>query len=336
VAVLFGPYRVFEALGIGGMATVNRAEITIDGAVYEIALKCLDAELARDKIFVRRFIAEARLGQLLKHPNIARTHEIGNVESTHFIAFEYIPGVTVLQIFDAALESRPPPVYITLRIIAHIARALAYAHDLVDEQGRHVELIHRDIAPSNILVADNGAVKLIDFGVAKSTLAHVNTAVGEVIGKLGYVAPEYLRTGKVDVRADIYSLGVIAYELLTGKRLFAVETLEDAEAVRYVELQPPSTLNEQLPSDLDPIILKMLAPDPAKRWQTATELQTEIEEFIDISGLAIHESDIASWVNQVFGAPTRVPQRAKTSDIVMDVEFDIESVFKRVRARTES
>ncbi|MCW5803313.1 MAG: serine/threonine protein kinase [Deltaproteobacteria bacterium] len=317
------------------MATVHRAEIVIDGALYEVALKCLDEELARDRTFVRRFIAEARLGQLLRHPNIARTHEVGCIDNIHFIAFEWIPGVTVMQLFDLARETRPTPVPITVRVITHVARALAYGHELRDEQGQRVGLIHRDIAPSNIIVGDNGTTKLIDFGVAKSTLAHVNTAAGSVIGKLGYVAPEYLRTGRCDPRADLYSLGVIAWEMLTGRRLFESETLDGAEAERAAPLPRPSSLHADVPRELDRLVLGALAPDPDRRWQSAGELADALDAFAAARGLTIADADVSAWVMAEFGAPDRVPARAKTAEIVLDVELGVEQAFARVRARTE-
>ena len=292
-------------------------------------------KLARDRTLVRRFIAEARLGQLLNHPNIARTHEVGCIDATHFIAFEWVPGVTALQLFELARETRPPPVYITLRVITQVARALAYAHELRDEHGHRVGLIHRDVAPSNIIVGDSGVTKLIDFGVAKSTLAHVSTVAGAVIGKLGYVAPEYLKTGTCDARADVYSLGVIAWELLTGRRLFEAETLDAAEAERFAPRTPPSHLNPQVPAELDQVILTTLAASPGKRWRTAADVADALEAFTTAAGLAIEDADVAAWVMREFGAPTRQKIRARTADIESDVEFDIEQTFAKVRARTE-
>lgn len=333
---MFGPYRICEALGIGGMATVHRAEIDIDGSVFEVAIKCLDPELARDRTFVRRFIAEARLGQLLRHANIARTHEVGCIEDTHFIAFEYIPGVTVMQLFEHALETRPAPVFVTLHIITQVARALAYAHDLRDENNQIVGLIHRDIAPSNIIVSDTGGTKLIDFGVAKSTIGHVNTVVGSVIGKLGYVAPEYLKTGKLDTRADIYSLGVIAYELLTARRLFDVETIDEAEAMRFARIPQPSHINPQVPGDLDKIVMNMLATNPQRRYQMAGDLQTALETFGDQAGLTISDADVAAWLkNEVGELPSVRAPTKRTKEIAIEIDAGIEQAFARVRARTE-
>jgi serine/threonine protein kinase len=317
------------------MAAVNRAEITIDGAVYQVALKRLDPELADDRTFVRRFVAEARIGQLLRHPNIARAHEVGCIDETHFIAFEWIPGVTMAQIFDLAQETRPPPVPITLRVITQVARALAYSHHLSDENGNKLDLVHRDIAPSNVIVGDDGVTKLIDFGVAKSTIGHVRTVAGEVIGKLGYVAPEYLKTGKCDARADIYSLGVVAWEALTGRRLFAAETLDAAEAMRSAPWTPPSALEPEVDADVDDLIGRMLIREPHLRWQTAREVADALDEYVELAGLGVTDAEVAAWVTREFGAPTRRKIRARTADIERDVELDIEATFAKVRSRTE-
>lgn len=336
VAVTFGPYRVCEPLGAGGMATVFRAEIDIAGELFVVALKCLDPELANDRTFVRRFIAEARLGQLLKHPNIARTHEVGCIDNTHFIAFEYIPGFTLLRVLGHVSETKPPPVFVTLRVITQVARALAYAHDLRDEQGQSVSLIHRDIAPSNVIISDTGSTKLIDFGVAKSTFAHVNTLVGQVIGKLSYVAPEYLRTGKLDARADLYSLGVIAHEMLTAERLFDGETIDAAEIERASPIAPPSRINPHVPADLDRIVLKALAPKPAARWQTAAELADALEAFTAQAGLAIEDADVADWVRKELGdIPALRAPRLETAEIAIDIDSGVDAAFARVRLRTE-
>jgi eukaryotic-like serine/threonine-protein kinase len=316
------------------MAVVYRAEIDADGRTYMVALKCLLPELARDKVFVRRFIAEARLGQQISHPNIARTHEVGFHDNIHFIALEYVPGVTLLRLFQHAQDTRPMPVWATLHVIAQIARALAHAHDLRDEQGKSLGLIHRDIAPSNIIVADTGIAKLIDFGVAKSTISHVRTGVGEVIGKLGYVAPEYLRTGKLDPRADLYSLGVVAYEMLTARRLFDVQSLRSAEVLRASEIPPPSSLNPQVPPELDRIVMRVLAHDPDERVQTAVDLFTVLDRFAHEAGLASEDRDVAAWIgSELQDMPVAAPTY-DTEDIAIDVELGIEEAFARVRAKT--
>jgi len=173
---VFGPYVVHEPLGVGGMATVHRAEIVVEGETHTVALKRLLPELARNTSFVRRFVDEARLGQRLKHANIAKTYDIGCIDNTHYIALEHVRGPTLLRLLQRSMKAGPMPIFIALHIITQVSRALAYAHGLRDETGRPLNLIHRDIAPGNIIVSETGATKLIDFGVAKTTSAHVRTA----------------------------------------------------------------------------------------------------------------------------------------------------------------
>lgn len=325
-----------EELGTGGMAVVYRAEIDADGRTYMVALKILLPELAGDKTFVRRFIAEARLGQQISHPNVARTHEVGFHDNTHYITLEYVPGVTLLRLFQHAEETAPMPVWATLHIIAQVARALAYAHDLRDPQGKPLGLIHRDIAPSNIIVADTGSTKLIDFGVAKSTISHVRTGVGEVIGKLGYVAPEYLTSGRLDVRADLYSLGVVAYEMLTAHRLFDVQSVRTAETLRMRPIAPPSSINPQVPAELDGLVLNVLAADPAARVQTAVDLFVALEQVAQDTGLVVEDRDVAAWVAaELHGLPAPEPTH-DTADHAIDVELELDEAFDRVRAKTRS
>jgi serine/threonine-protein kinase len=227
------------------------------------------------------------------------------------------------------------PVWATLHIIGQIARALAYAHDLRDETGRSLGLIHRDIAPSNIIVAETGITKLIDFGVAKSTISHVRTGVGEVIGKLGYVAPEYLSTGKLDPRADLYSLGVVAYEMLTARRLFDVgDSLRRAEALRAGEIAPPSSINPQVLPELDRLVLRVLAHDPEARVQTAVELFTALDQLAHETGLVVEDRDVAAWINSELDELPAAAPLQDTDDIAVDVDAGIEEAFARVRAKT--
>src|SRR5512139_761657 len=243
MAQQFGPYIVHEQLGMGGMASVHRAEINADGETHVVALKCLLPELARNIQFVRRFVDEARLGQKLRHANIAKTFEVGCIDNTHFIALEYVRGPTLQRLLQRSMSAqRPMPIFITLHVVTQVARALAYAHGLRGDNDQPLNLIHRDIAPSNIIVSTTGSTKLIDFGVAKTSNAHVRTAAGAIIGKLGYVAPEYLH-GTLDARVDLYSLGVIAWELLAARKLFEADDVRTAHQMRSGTIAPPSSIN---------------------------------------------------------------------------------------------
>ncbi len=334
VGELFGPYRLAEQLGIGGMATVHRAEVEADGQTFVVALKRLLPELARDVPFVRRFVDEARLGQRLRHANIARTHEVGCIDGTHFIALEYVPGPTLLRLFHHALDTGPIPTFVALHVVTQIARALAYAHGLRDENGRPLGIVHRDIAPSNIIVSESGSAKLIDFGVAKTAISHVRTGVGAVIGKLGYVAPEYLRTGTLDARADLYSLGVVAYETLTARRLFDVDDLRTAEKLRAAKIAPPSSINPHVPAELDRIVMIALARDPDARWQSGLDLYTALDNLAHDAGLAVPDREVSEWVRSELAALVPDTPVPRTEEIAIAVEEDLEEAFARVRAPT--
>ncbi|MEO8703139.1 MAG: serine/threonine-protein kinase [Kofleriaceae bacterium] len=331
----FGSYRVFEQLGLGGMAVVHRAEHTAeDGTRRVVALKRLLPELARDRSYVRRFVDEARLGQRLRHANIIRTFEVGRIEGMHFMALEYVRGPTLLQLLQGSIGTQPMPLAIALHVITQVARALAYAHALRDETGRPLQLIHRDIAPSNIIVSDAGATKLIDFGVAKTAVAHVRTNAGCVIGKLGYVAPEYL-TGKLDARVDLFSLGVVAHELLTARPLFAVGDLRSAELLRLCAIDPPSSINPSVPAELDAIVMTALQHDPDQRWQSAFAMYTALSNFAHETGLAVHDREVAAWVATDVDIPRPAPVAAAMPTAELDIEIDIELAFARV-VRTRS
>jgi eukaryotic-like serine/threonine-protein kinase len=325
----FGHYTILEQLGVGGMATVHRAEVLVDGQVRTVALKRLLPELARETSYVRRFVDEARLGQCLRHANIARTFEVGCVETTHFIAFEYVRGVTLLRLMQHASTTKPIPIDATVHIITQVARALAYAHGARSESGQPLNLIHRDIAPGNIMIAETGSTKLIDFGVAKTRSAHVSTGVGSVIGKLGYVAPEYLH-GKLDHRVDLFSLGVVAYELLTARKLYDVEDLRSAESMRATEVLPPSRRNPLVPFKLDEIVMQALQREPSARWQTAYDMYIALSKFADESGFATTDREIAAWLaTELAQLPPQKPsQMVRTAEI----EIEIEEAFARARA----
>jgi serine/threonine protein kinase len=326
----FGPYRVYERLGVGGMAYVHRAELVApNGQSKVVALKRLLPEIANEPSYVRRFIDEARLGQRLRHANIAKTFAVGNVKSTHFMALEYVRGPTLLQLLQRDIA---PPLPITLHILKQVARALAYAHGLRDETGKSLRLIHRDIAPSNIIVSESGVTKLIDFGVAKASTGHVHTKAGAIIGKLGYVAPEYLASSQLDARVDLFSLGVVAYELLTERPLFNVKDLRAAEALRATSIDPPSTINPRVSPDLDDIVMTALQRDPDLRWQNAFAMFTALTNHTQESGLAATDADVAEWVGR------EQPPRAATEEPPMrtaEIEIDLELAFARAFSRTQ-
>ena len=299
---MLGQYAIYERLGRGGMATVNRAEMRgLAGFRKPVALKRLHRHVAEDPKMVEMFVHEARLASHLHHPNIAQTYDLGKVDKTYFIAMEYVPGPTLTQILkQSAVAAGPVPVPIALSILAQICEALDYAHNLCDERGKPLGIIHRDVSPTNIIVSNTGVVKLIDFGIAKATTSN-QTKSGMVKGKFAYMAPEYVSGGQLDLRADLFGLGVIAHELLTGRRLFyARNDFDTIVKLRELAIQPPSRWNPDVPRDLDDIVLTALQRDPDLRWQSASAMRTAITNAMEAFGPRVTNQQVLEWVEWAF------------------------------------
>jgi serine/threonine protein kinase len=236
---------VYEELGVGGMATVHRAEMRgVEGFRKEVALKRLHPYLAATPDIVQSFVREAQLASRLHHTNIAQTFELGKADDNYFISMEYVPGPTLTQVMrQCQIAAGAIPLPVTLGILTQICEALDYAHCRTDDDGKLLGIIHRDVSPSNVVISNTGIVKLLDFGIAKVTSRQdLDTPVGIVIkGKFDYIAPEYLGGGKLDLRADLFALGVIAHELLTGRKLFAgKDDFETTTMVLEMPIPPPS------------------------------------------------------------------------------------------------
>jgi hypothetical protein len=301
----FGTYYVYEELGVGGMATVHRAERRVNGTRQRVALKRLLPAAAHDPDLVELFLDEAQLASLLHHRNIAEIYECGRVGDEYFLAMELVAGPTLKALLKHCQNTVGLiPYPIALNLLVQICEALAYAHDVVDDTGKRLELVHRDVSPSNIVISSNGVVKLIDFGIAKT--ASTNTQAGIIKGKLGYIAPEYLEGG-IDRRADLWAVGVVAYELLTNKRLFTGD--DDLELIRQVKSQPivpPSLHNPDVPPELDAIVMTALRRDPARRWQNAAAMRNALVG----AGRPSSYAETVEWVEWVYtlaeGAPRPV------------------------------
>ena len=293
----FGSYEIYEELGAGGLATVHLARTR---AVKDpVALKRLHPHIANVRELVASFIDEARLARHLRHPGIARVYEFGKLRGIYWIAFEFVPGPTVLQLKEHCYEYVGRiPVMVVLEIAYQLCDALDHAHNLCNELGHPLGIVHRDVSPSNVIVSITGQVKLIDFGLAKTKQSTVQSQAGVIKGKLNYVAPEYLAGGKLDARCDLWALGVVMYELLTGRRLFdAPEQGEILDRVRSLPIPSPSRVNPEVPHEVDAIVLKALARDPNQRWQSAGDMR-------DAIGVAaagrLTQRQFVSWVEWVF------------------------------------
>jgi eukaryotic-like serine/threonine-protein kinase len=317
----FGPYLVYERLGQGGMATVHRAEKRGVGIRKPIALKRLLPHVAADPDLIKLFVDEARLASHLHHANVAQTYELGKVDDTFFIAMEYASGPTLSQIIRQCQKAAGEiPQTVTVNILAQICEALDYAHNLCDESGQSLRIIHRDVSPANIIVTNTGLVKLIDFGIAKATISSVKTQTGFIKGKFGYIAPEYI-TGKIDSRVDLFAVGVVAHEMLAGRRLFeGKDDFETLANIREMVMQPPSRWNPHVTPALDDIVMTALERDPDRRWQSAAAMQVALSNVAREFGLVVGGTQLAEWIDWAFSQVPRDAGNTRRSEPSIDTD----------------
>ena len=301
-----GPYLVYELLGAGGMATVHRAEREgIEGFRRPVALKRLLPHLIDDADIVAAFVREAQLAAKLHHANIAQTFDLGRVDDTYFIAMEYVPGPTLTQVMRHCEDVGAMPMPIVLAILIQICDALDHAHNLADEHGRPLGIVHRDVSPANIIISNTGMAKLIDFGIAKVMTGEHRTQAGLIKGKFAYLAPEYIG-GKLDHRADLFAVGIVGWELLTGKPLFHTSNdFDTIQRVREMPIQPPSRWNTQVTRDLDDIIQTALQRDPALRWQSAAAMRAALANTMRELDILVGPKEVFDWVEWAFSQKRR-------------------------------
>ena len=299
----FGPYVVHERLGVGGMATVHRAkERGIEGFERIVALKRLLPHLAEDASFVKSFVREAKFASMLQHANIVQLYELGRVGSTYYISMEHIDGRDVRRILHQARRAAGPPnINVALSLLIQLCDALEYAHTRCDEHGVPLGLVHRDVSPSNLLVTRSGHLKVIDFGIAKAQSQQLLTQDGKVKGKLAYMAPEAVTGAAVDSRSDIFSVGVIAHELLTARTLFASKSeYQTLINVQRSDVAPPSSFNQAVPPELDAIVAKALARNPAERYQTAAQMRDDLHGVRTRYNLSATNREVETWCTWAF------------------------------------
>jgi len=282
----FGKFLLMGLIARGGMAEVYRAKLrafgTGDSTESEdiLAIKCMRPALAKETRFVEMFIREGKLAVLLDHESIVRTLEIGRVEGRYFIAMEYIGGKDLTQVLRRCQESNQRiPVPHACFVAACMAEGLHYAHTRADNEGRILNIVNRDVSPSNVRINYEGQVKLLDFGIAQAMLKFTSE-IGVLKGKFSYMSPEQIRGMPVDARTDVFSTGIILHEMLTTEKLFRGDTeFALMEKVRKAEVPPPSKFNRRVPEALDRIVMKALARDLDDRYQSARQLADELSAF---------------------------------------------------------
>jgi serine/threonine protein kinase len=299
----FGKYYLLERINVGGMAEVFKAKaFGVEGFERLLAVKRILPNIAEDEEFITMFIDEAKIAVQLNHANIAQIFDLGKVDDSYFIALEYVSGRDLRGIFDRCRQlGEPMPIAQACFIIMKVCEGLDYAHNKRDAAGHELNLVHRDVSPQNVLISYEGEVKLIDFGIAKAAGKASKTQAGILKGKFGYMSPEQVRGLPIDRRSDIFSVGIVLYELLTGERLFVGESdFSTLEKVRNVEILPPSTYNRKIPEELERIVLKALAKDVDERYQNAIDLHDDLQAFMYSSGEFYARKDLAAWQKKTF------------------------------------
>lgn len=297
-----GPYEVLERISAGGMAEVYKARLTgADSFERFVAIKRILPHIARDPNFIAMFQAEAKLAVQLQHGNIAQIYQLGRQDDSFYIALEYVEGRDVGALLDLHQKAgKALPLAQACYIITRCAEGLDYAHNKSDN-GKPLNIIHRDISPPNILISYEGEVKLIDFGLAKATSSSVQTQAGVIKGKLAYMSPEQVRGAPLDARSDVFALGIVFFELLTGRRLFRRDSdIETFESVRQCKVPRPSEVNPAIPAPLEQILLRCLARSLDDRYPSAASLAEALREFVFTHQLRYRGDQLGAWMRQVF------------------------------------
>lgn len=296
-------YRPLFKLDSGGMAEVYVAEAeSVAGFTKKVAIKRILPSLLKEERFVRMFLDEARLSLHFNHANIVSVFDIGKSANAYFIVMEYVEGTNLKYILQyLAKHRRPMPVALAVWVLGEILKGLDYAHELRDPNTqRSLGIVHRDISPPNILVSWNGEVKLTDFGLAKASTQLESTDPGVVKGKFAYLAPEAAHGQEVDHRADIFAVGILAFEMLTGQRLFLAETDYDTvQNVRKAEVPSMRAINPEIPGELEEIVRNALAREADDRYQNASDFADDLLGFLFSRKLKVSARTLRSLLDEL-------------------------------------
>ncbi|NNB97274.1 serine/threonine protein kinase [Corallococcus exiguus] len=306
-----GKYQLVRKLASGGMAEVFLAKAAGPrGFEKTLVLKRILPHLAEDEAFVEMFLGEAQLAARLDHPNVVQIFDFGEVDGSYFLAMEYIDGPTLRRLVKRSAELKQPlPAGLCAKMVAAAAEGLAFAHELSDpETGSPLGLVHRDISPENVLVSRQGAVKVVDFGIAKVAGQSHRTATGVVKGKIAYMPPEQLQAKAMDGRVDVYALGIVLYELLTGRRPFDATTdVSMMQAILFEPFVPAVQRRTDLPEAMQRILEKALAKDREQRYPDCRAFQADLERFVLSLGEPVGAYQIARLVAQVMEGVETMP-----------------------------
>jgi TonB family protein len=310
----FGQYELLEKIASGGMADLFRARRTgVEGFQKIVAIKKILPHIADNDEFITMFADEAKLAAQLNHPNIVHIYDLGKIQAGgYFIAMEYVEGTDLKTILRSGREvNLPLPVPLAAYVAGKVASALDYAHRRRDGKGEELHIVHRDVSPQNILISHEGEIKLCDFGIAKADRKVSQTESGSLKGKLQYMSPEQAWGKPIDHRSDLFSLGSVLHEMLTGERLFQGDSdLVVLELVRKAQVEPPSRVNPDVSPALDAVVLKALAREPENRYATGAEMLRDLESVPSSYLPAPGAADLAIYLDRLRDALAAAKARA--------------------------
>jgi serine/threonine protein kinase len=311
--IKFGNYLLLERIAVGGMAEVFVAKaFGAEGFQRLVAIKKILPTMGEDAEFIRMFVDEARLAVQLAHANIVQVLELGKHDESLYIAMEYVSGRDLRQLMERFRKRQQPmPLPQACLIVGEVCEALDHAHRKRDALGRPLGIVHRDVSPQNVLVSFDGEVKLIDFGIAKAeTRLQKRTQAGILKGKFSYMSPEQVKGQALDGRSDIFACGILLWELACGEKLFTGDSdYAVLEKVRLGAVPPPRSRNPACPEALEKVILKALATDSARRYQTASELHDELAKFTVGRDAVFGSRQLAEWIRDEFKSEVESEQQ---------------------------
>ncbi len=298
-----GPFTLLRRLAVGGMAEVYVAKTKgIGGFEKLVAIKVIHPRFSEDDHFVQMLVEEAKLSVLLTHANIAQTFDLGCIDGTYFIVMEFIEGADAYKLLKR-IDARPAriPLDLCAYVVSEVCQGLDYAHRKRDMSGVPLDIVHRDISPQNILLSFAGEVKIVDFGIAKAAMRSGQTEVGVIKGKYYYMSPEQAWADPVDHSSDIFSLGIVLHELLTGKMLYDEDNLPRLlDRVRKADIEPPSRQRTDIPPELDAIVMKALAKYPNERFGSAHDFGQALTRFLYQFRPSFTPARLAGMMGQLF------------------------------------
>ncbi|HUQ06042.1 MAG TPA: protein kinase [Kofleriaceae bacterium] len=301
---MLGRYQVQSHLASGGMAEIYLARaIGLEGFERYVVVKCIKPEHARDDRFVKMFIDEARVSAHLHHQNIAQVYDIGQEGGAYYFAMEYLHGENARDLLHKVAVARGEvPLEHALTIVCGAAAGLHYAHEKRVGEGQHLGIVHRDVSPSNIVVTFDGAVKVVDFGIAKAATRMTETQSGNLKGKIAYMSPEQCRGGALDRRSDVFALGIVLYELTTVTRLFrGASDYMMMNKIVNGEIDRPSARRAGYPPELEAIVMRALANKAEDRFASAAEMRDALVTFAKGAGVPLSTIGLERYVRDLFG-----------------------------------